>query len=110
MRRSSDFTTTVRQGRRARRGCLVMHHRADARAKDAPALIGLIVSRSVGGSVERHRVARRLRHIARNNLVDLSLGSATVVRALAPAAHASSAELDADFRHALRAAAPLVAR
>jgi ribonuclease P protein component len=106
MRHSSDFSSTVRVGRRARRGCLVVHHLADARAgsPESPALVGFVVSRAVGGSVERHRVTRRLRHVARSQLAELEPGSATVIRALDSAVTATSADLAADFNAALRAA------
>jgi ribonuclease P protein component len=106
MRRSGDFASAVRIGRRARRGCLVVHHLAEAHAArpDSPALVGFVVSRAVGGSVERHRTTRRLRHIARRHLAELAPGSATVVRALPTSAAASGADLAADFRSALRAA------
>jgi ribonuclease P protein component len=42
---------------------------------DAPPRAGLVVSRAVGGSVVRHRVARRLRHLLRPRLATLPAGS-----------------------------------
>ena len=62
---------------------------------------GLIVSRAVGNSVVRHRVARRLRAQMADRIPQLAPGSRTVVRALPPAAQASSAQLGADLGHAL---------
>jgi ribonuclease P protein component len=64
--------------------------------------VGFVVSKTVGNSVVRHRVSRRLRHVVRSALADLPPGTLVVVRALAPAADASSAELAADFSSALR--------
>ncbi len=61
-----------------------------------------MVSRAVGGSVVRHRVQRRLRHLVLPLLPDLPGGSLVVVRALPSAATLTSAELDADLRPALR--------
>jgi ribonuclease P protein component len=85
---------------------VVVHHLGapagvDDGAAAAPALVGLVVSRAVGGSVVRHRVARRLRGVLSGHLDELPPGSATVVRALPDAADALSARLDADVRAAL---------
>jgi ribonuclease P protein component len=63
---------------------------------------GLVVSRAVGGSVVRHRVSRRLRHLLAPRLTALPPGSMVVVRALPPAAGASSAELGADLDAGIR--------
>jgi ribonuclease P protein component len=64
---------------------------------------GFVVSRAVGGSVVRHRVARRLRHVVRDRLAGLPPGSRLVVRALPAAAEASSAALANDLDSGLRA-------
>jgi ribonuclease P protein component len=66
--------------------------------------VGLIVGRSVGGSVVRHRVARRLRARLAHHVPTLPEGSGLVVRALPPAATATSARLDADLLAALELA------
>jgi ribonuclease P protein component len=65
---------------------------------------GFVVSRAVGGSVVRHRVARRLRHLVRDRLADLPPGARLVVRALPPAADAPSSVLADDLDAALRTA------
>lgn len=62
------------------------------------------MSKAVGNAVVRHRVARRLRHLVAARLADLPTGAILVVRALPPAAAASSAELADDLDSALRAA------
>lgn len=102
MRRSSDFTTTVRRGRRVRRGALVVHQLRDAAPGDV-ARVGFVVSRAVGPSTTRHRVVRRLRALVRARLGELPPGSTTVVRALPEAADANSRGLDAELAAALSA-------
>ncbi|PPK68099.1 ribonuclease P protein component [Actinokineospora auranticolor] len=64
--------------------------------------VGFVVSKAVGNSVVRHRVARRLRHLVRDRIGTLPPGSALVVRALPRAAGATSAELGQDFDAAVR--------
>lgn len=59
--------------------------------------MGFIVAKSVGGSVVRHRVSRRLRAVMALRVRSLPAGSATVVRALPTSAGASSAELAVDL-------------
>ena len=71
---------------------------------DATPRAGFVVSRAVGGSVVRHRVVRRLRHLLRGRLADLPAGSRLVVRALPPAADAPSSVLAHDLDSALRTA------
>lgn len=44
---------------------------------------GLIVNKSVGGSVARHALARKVRHAVIPNLAKLPKGSLLVIRALA---------------------------
>jgi len=100
MRRSDDFTSVVRAGARSRRGCLVVHLSPDLRA-GAPPLVGLIVGKTVGGSVVRHRVARRLRGQLAPRLPRLPDGGGVVVRALPDAAEATSARLGSDLDAAL---------
>lgn len=106
MTRSADFGSVVRGGTRVRTTNVVLHHRSGASSDPTPdaagaALVGLVVSRSVGGSVVRHRVSRRLRAQLAARLEHLQTGSATVVRALPAAAHASSQQLGADLDRAL---------
>jgi ribonuclease P protein component len=62
-----------------------------------PPRVGLAVNKAVGGSVARHRVARKIRHVVANHVEQLPDGCSIVVRALPAAAEATSAELDADF-------------
>jgi len=107
--RSSDFRQVTRQGRRAGGPRIVVHAlvlaTADGREVVQTSLsprVGFVVSKAVGNSVVRHRVARRLRHVVRDRLGTLPPGSALIVRALPSAAGASSAEFRQDFDSALR--------
>jgi ribonuclease P protein component len=102
MRRSRDFDQVINSSARARRGAVLVHHRAGLRTSSAAPLVGLVVGKSVGGSVVRHRVSRRLRAQLSRRLAVLPPGSGTVVRALPPSASADSAALGADLDAALR--------
>jgi ribonuclease P protein component len=63
--------------------------------------VGLVVGRSVGCSVVRHRVSRRLRAQLRQRLDVLPNGCRLVVRALPETAAAPSASLGRDLDRAL---------
>jgi ribonuclease P protein component len=75
---------------------------APTRKSDVSTRVGFVVSKAVGTAVDRHRVSRRLRHLMRDRLAALPAGTLVVVRALPPAADASSRELGADLDAALR--------
>jgi ribonuclease P protein component len=92
MRRSGEFTETVRRGARAGRRSLSAHLLARPDVPEPPR-VGFVVSRAVGGAVVRNRVRRRLRHAARGYLQWLPDGSLLVVRANPRAATARQAEL-----------------
>lgn len=62
---------------------------------------GLVVSKAVGNSVTRHRVSRRLRHIAAELVGGLPPDLWVVIRANPASATASQEELTQDFRRAL---------
>lgn len=105
--RSEDFRQVTRQGRRAAGRRLVVHALQSVDAPDmvqtnSGVRVGFVVSKAVGNSVVRHRVARRLRHVVRDRLGTLPAGSSLIVRALPSAAAASSAEFRQDFDVALR--------
>lgn len=60
--RSGDFDAVYRRGRSAANRHLVVYaFSRDDRPAEAPARLGLSVSRKVGGAVERNRVKRVLR-------------------------------------------------
>lgn len=62
---------------------------------------GLVVSKAVGDSVTRHRVSRRLRHIAAEVADCLESDLMVVIRANPASARASHEDLVRDFRKAL---------
>lgn len=65
---------------------------------------GLVVSKAVGDSVTRHRVSRRLRHIAAGHLGELESDMLVVIRANPASATASHEDLDRDLRTGLASA------
>ncbi|MGI8537037.1 MAG: ribonuclease P protein component [Mycobacteriales bacterium] len=111
LHRAADFRAVVRRGRRASRPLLTVHALlADQCNPGQPAALvlspraGLVVSKAVGGSVQRHRTSRRLRHLLRDRLTTLPAGVRVVVRAAPAAGAAPSAALGADLDAALRSA------
>ncbi|GAA5157932.1 MULTISPECIES: ribonuclease P protein component [Amycolatopsis] len=102
LRRSEDFREVMRRGSRAGRRRLVVHALVVPDPPASSTRAGFVVSKAVGNSVVRHRVSRRLRHLVAARLGTVPPGSSLVVRALPPAATASSAELGADLDAALR--------
>lgn len=99
MRRSEEFTDAVRHGARSGAGRLVVHLRQTDEADQAgsPALVGFIVPKAVGVAVHRNRVRRRLRALMGDRVGALRPGTRVVVRALASADGATSAELARDL-------------
>lgn len=100
--RRRDFTSTVRAGRRTTRGSLVVSLAGSPGSDTAvPARVGFAVGRAVGGSVTRHLVTRRLRHLMADRLGRLAPGDRVVVRALPAAASSDSRQLARDLDAAL---------
>jgi len=66
---------------------------------------GLVVSKAVGDSVTRHRVSRRLRHIAAEMVSEVDPDLLVVIRANPASATATHEELVRDLRTGLAAAA-----
>ncbi len=113
MRRSAEFDATVRYGMRTVQPDVVVHVRRRRGNGDDDAQgphIGLIIAKSVGSAVERHRVARRLRHVARTMLDDLDPADRVVIRALPSSRNVSSAWLDQQLRTGLRRASEMASR
>lgn len=113
---SMQFRTVMRKGRRAGSKTVVVHLWDSAESLDGTdkqggvALFGgprfgLVVSKAVGNAVVRHRTSRRLRHIcasiAEKSPELLSPTHHVVIRALAGAGNATSAELERDIRYGL---------
>jgi ribonuclease P protein component len=121
IRRSGDFGSALKRGRRAARGGVVVHwappvrRSEDLPARAAPATppeaaanrtarAGFVVSKAVGNAVVRNKVKRRLRHAAAAELPDWPAGTDVVVRATPRAAERDFAELHRDLVDAVRAA------
>jgi len=132
LRRSNEFAAVIRDGRRAARGAVVVHLKFPANAAapmspsiepaanppigltpadvstppaDHPARAGFVVSKAVGGAVQRNAVRRRLRHLVRDRLGTLPDGTDVVVRALPGSAGTPYRKLGSDLDSALAAAA-----
>jgi len=63
--------------------------------------MGLVIAKTVGGSVIRHRVARRLRALVAVRIASWPLGLDVVIRALPSAASADLTRLGHDLDRAL---------
>ena len=104
MRRSTEFDATLKRGIRAVQPDVIVHTRRGSDRDGAGPRVGLIIAKNVGSAVERHRVARRLRHIARTLLGDLHQSDRVVIRALPGSSQVSSARLEQQLRRGLRRA------
>jgi ribonuclease P protein component len=100
MRRSSDFGSTIRRGRRGVTATVVVHS-APATGLLSTSIVGFVVSRAVGSAVVRNRVKRRLRHLVREEWDAIAPGTRLVVRATPEAGAASYHRLGTDLRLAL---------
>ena len=104
MTRSTEFGATVNKGMRAVQPDIVVHARRGSEPDDGGPKVGLVVAKAVGNSVQRHRVARRLRHVARSVIDDLDPADRVVIRALPSSRYAISARLEQQLRLALKRA------
>ncbi|MGK2879270.1 MAG: ribonuclease P protein component [Mycobacterium sp.] len=102
MTRSLEFATTVKRGVRTVQPDIVVHALRDD-SSEGPR-IGLVVAKSVGTAVQRHQVARRLRHVARTLVPELDPAGRIVIRALPSSRHAISPRLERQLRKGLRRA------
>ncbi len=105
MRRPEEFARAF-DGVRARSGrvALYLGTAQTVDAADLPhAKVGFVVSKKVGNSVVRHRIARQLRHILRPWIAagTLEPGDMLVVRIHPGAAGTRSARFEADMAKAL---------
>jgi ribonuclease P protein component len=101
MTRSAEFGATIKHGVRAAQPDIVVHARREAETAGGPR-IGLVVAKSVGNAVQRHQVSRRLRHVAKSVLPELTPDERVVIRALPTSRHAMSARLEQQLRTGLR--------
>jgi ribonuclease P protein component len=102
MTRSTDFGLTVNRGVRAAQPDLVVHALKSSGDESGTPKIGLVVAKSVGNAVQRHRVSRMLRHVARDVIDELGPGDRVVIRALPSSRDAISARLQQELRTALQ--------
>ena len=107
LRMAADFRAVMRFGVRAGRASVVVHAKAypPSVERTAGPRFGLVVSKAVGNSVQRHRMSRRLRHICSDLVVSEYEHIDFVVRALPPATDVDHARLRADVVEAGRRAA-----
>jgi len=81
LRSSKDFARTTKIGFRTTTASLVLYLRVDDQLAAAPQ-IGFIISKVVGGSVTRHRIARQLRHAVADQIQSLPGHSQLVIRVI----------------------------
>ena len=83
---SSDFARATKSGIRVTTahfvGYLYICPAENVPAINSSAKCGLIINKSVGGSVQRHRLARKVRHAVAPQISTLPNNSLFVVRAL----------------------------
>lgn len=84
LRTAADLRETTRRGTKVAGGSVVVYYATST--TDSPPRVGLIVGKSVGGSVQRHRVSRRIRGAVAPIVPRLPRGSRMVIRALPTAA------------------------
>ena len=81
---STEFARATKSGTRVTSGHFVGYlYINPASEENNQPKFGLIINKSVGGSVVRHTLARKLRHAAAPQLSKLPNGSLLVIRALA---------------------------
>ena len=86
---------------------LAVYYRLDRDESD-PVRFGFIVSRAVGGAIERNLIRRRMRAVGRQFVDAGAHGADVVVRALPGSAQQDWASLSADMHDALDS--PLMSR
>lgn len=97
--RRTDFARLRRQGRRVTTKSLVVY-RADPFPGDAPSLVGITVSKSIGKAVIRNKLRRRLAAILHETLASHRTMRLLVV-ALPQAAQVPFLNLEAELVSAL---------
>lgn len=106
--RAGEFRRVKEQGRSWPGRFLILGVLEDADASGQSSRIGFVTSRRVGGAVVRNRVRRRLREVVRRSRPQLKPGRWLVLVARHTAAHASAAELAAEWLKLARRAAILL--
>lgn len=88
--KSDDFARATKSGIRFSSANFVGYLYVNI-GSDEPARAGLIISKSIGGSVVRHRLARKIRHCLRDHESLLPTGGLLVIRGLNKSAMANCA-------------------
>ena len=81
MRRGEDFSRTTKTGHRVSSTLLVLYFLTHEKLPITPQ-VGLVINKSVGGSVTRHRIARQLRHAMAGHLSATPPHTQIVIRVL----------------------------
>jgi ribonuclease P protein component len=81
LRSSKDFSRTTKTGHRITTPSLVLYLLTHKDFEQDPQF-GLIINKSIGGSVTRHRVARHLRHALRDRISSFPNQTQIVVRVI----------------------------
>ncbi|XCB29149.1 ribonuclease P protein component [Arcanobacterium hippocoleae] len=98
IRNSREFNKVFRCGKKSGNALLVVYAICKQKNKQADLpKVGFVVGKTVGNSVVRHAVTRKLRHIIRPMLGQIG-ASEIVVRAFHPAAAATSDQLEQALR------------
>ncbi len=79
---SSDFARATKSGIRVTSEHFVGYLYISPVTNAATPKCGLIINKTVGGSVKRHRLARKVRHAVAPHIAALPTGSLLVIRAL----------------------------
>ena len=83
LRNSKDFARVTKTGFRATSQYLVLYAAVSPTLTTGPQ-VGLIINKSVGGSVTRHRIARQLRHAIKSDINKFAPSIQVVIRVLRP--------------------------
>ncbi|WP_268891760.1 MULTISPECIES: ribonuclease P protein component [unclassified Actinomyces] len=111
MLRSDDFSIAVKSGARSGSRRLVVHYRAGGAGDTTPGLVGVVVpKKQVARATHRNRIKRRIRALMRARIGGVEPGSRIVIRGLAEADGATSAELGVDLDRALARCRDLAGR
>ena len=81
MRKAEEFSRVTKTGHRATTPHIVLYFCTDLTLAKVPTF-GLIINKSIGGSVQRHRIARQLRHVMRPQIATLPEHTHLVARVL----------------------------
>ena len=79
---SSDFARATKSGVRVTTQHFVGYLYISPVTNNDSAKCGLIINKAAGGSVKRHRLARKIRHAVAPHIASLPTGSLLVIRAL----------------------------